>query len=145
MIPRALCGRVKAMARPSRPAKEERAVRAAAAEAGLEMPSASAASIAREIARRVTEATIADIEHRDELSIALAELKQRLLPTPITTLATCPEIDTATIYLERRVSRLRARLGRYQRLEEDSAERRDITREMQDLLFRRYATFLRKT
>jgi hypothetical protein len=143
MIPRALCGPVLAMARPSRPASETRAVREAAAIVATEMPSASPPAIAREIARRVAEATIADIEHDDPVSLALAALGQTLMPSPITTLATCPEIDTASIFVEWRITRLRGRSGRYLAAWEQAVEKTAIIAELEDKLAHRYLRHIR--
>jgi hypothetical protein len=131
------------MARPARPRSEAQAVREAAAIIAIEMPSASPPAIAREIARRVAQATIADIEHDDPVSMALAALGQSLLPSPINTLATCPEIDTASIFVERRIARLRGRSGRYLDAREQAVEKAAIMREMMDYLFHRYLRRLR--
>jgi hypothetical protein len=131
------------MARPSRPLEEAAAVREAAAAILTEMPSASWPTVARKIARKVAEATVSDIDHDDPLSVALAALEQRLLPSPITTLATSEEIDTVAMFTERRVSRLRARSGKYLTPREQTVERAGIISEITEVLTRRYLRHIR--
>lgn len=136
-FPRALIGPVLAMARPARPAAEIIAVREAAAMVRLETNLSSIPAVAREIAARVVEAMLADIERDDALSIALAAIERQLAPSPLSTLATCPEINTAEGFVERRAARLRARSGRYLTPAQQDAERKAIAADITGGLSRR--------
>lgn len=142
-LPRALIGPVMAMARPARPEAEITAVRAAAVLIERETGLTSPPIVAREIAARVVAAMLADIDRVDEISIALAAFEQQLLPSPIVTLATCPEIDTLEAYVERRVSHLRSRCGRYLTLAQQCEERNAIVAELGGGLAARYLRHLR--
>lgn len=142
-LPRALIGPVMAMARPARPAAEIAAVWEAARLVRRETGISSLPALAREIAARVTTAMLADIERVDELSIALAAIEQQMLPSPIVTLATCPDIETLDAYVERRVMRLRARSGRYLSLAQQVDEREAVVADMRGGLAARYLRHLR--
>ena len=143
-LPRALIGPVMAMARPARPAAEIEAVREAAALIEQEIGRMSYPSIACEIAARVVSAMLSDLDRSDPLAIALAAIEQQLLPSPIRTLAICPEINTLEMYLEHRVALLRSRAGRYLGSAEQRSEREAISAEMRKLLTGRYLRHLRK-
>lgn len=142
-LPRALCGPVWAMGRPRPPTAEIVAVRQAAALVRQSGGPMTPPQVAREIAARVVAAMLADLERTEPLQIALAALEQRVAPSPITTLATCPEIDSASEFVERRVEGVRSRHGRYLRPDEQKAERGAIAREVRSLLKLRYLRHLR--
>jgi len=144
-LPRALCGPVSAMARPARPPAEIAAVKAAAAIVRADTGATSNPAIAREIAARVVTALIADLERdpNDELAAAMAAVEQRLLPSPFVKLATCPDIDTASEYVKRRVARYEARATRYIAEKQDRAENAAIADQLMEAIARRYLEHLR--
>jgi hypothetical protein len=104
----------------------------------------SAKALSREIAIRVTAALIHDLE-TDPLELAFAAIDRGNLHCPIHRLAACPEIDTASLFVERRVARLRARSGRYLLPAEQSAELRVLLDELKEALAGRYDRLLRGT
>lgn len=143
--PRALCGPVWAMGRPSRPALEVAAVRAAAAliqrETGLSSPPA----IAHEVSARVVTSMLELINRDpdDELAGALAAVERQVLASPIITLATCPHIDTTSTYVDRRVELYRARAGRDLTQSEARAEQVAVAADVRKVLAGRYLRHLR--
>lgn len=140
ILPRALRGPVYAMARPARPAAEAAAVAAAADLVRAETGIAAVQPLAREIARRVVAELLADLQ-RDPFEATLAVLERG--GSPVVRLATCPEIDTVSIFVQRRVERLEGRGGRYLTSAEQSMERRRIAGEVEAALEGRYARCLR--
>jgi hypothetical protein len=140
-LPRALIGSPRCMARPARPAAEIAAVRAAAEIVSAEMGLTAAQPLAREIARRVVVELRAEIDGLtdDPLIAAL----QRVQRSPFVDLATCPEIDTISLFVERRAERLHSRAGRYLTAGEQQRERRGIEREVTKALTERYSRHIR--
>lgn len=137
-FPRAIRGPVLGMARPARPAAEAAAVAEAAARIRAETGHRAVQPIAREIARRVVAELLTDLD-RDPLEAALVE------PSAVRTLATCAEIDTVSLFVERRVERLRARAGRDLSPFQQAHERREVAIEITNLLSNRYARALHVT
>jgi hypothetical protein len=131
------------MARPRRPSIEEHLVREAAGIVRAETALTSAKAQSREIARRVVIELMADID-ADDLEAAVAAVERRLIgETPFQQLASSPEVDTASLFVERRAKRLQARAGKYLTQCEQEAERRIISREIRELLSSRYDRHLR--
>lgn len=144
--PRSLIGPVFAMARPRRPRAEIIAVHEAAALVRGETGLRAAQPVAREIAKRVMVAFFADLERDDDaLFHALAEMEQKLFPSPFLTLATCPEIDTARDYVDRWLKCLRARGGRFISIAEQAHLRDQLADEVHAILFARYREQLRSS
>lgn len=102
----------------------------------------SAKAVSHRIAHRVATLMLADLEEEDPLAIALAALEDRFAPTPFRTLATSPDIDTASDFVTIRVQRLRARGGRYLLPPAQARERDQVVAAMIDLLATRYARHL---
>ena len=102
----------------------------------------SAKAISREIAVRVVSTLMKEIE-ADPLELALAAIERDLIGSPFQRLASCPEIDTASLFVDLRVERLRARCGRYLSSEEQSTERSALMMEVESLLAGRYDRHLR--
>lgn len=140
--PRALVGPIRCMARPARPRSEACAVREAAQIVRAETGLTSAKALSREIAARVVSELLNELEG-DPLDLAFAAIERDLLRSPFQRLASCPEIDTAAEFVERRVERLRARSGRRLSDAEDDSERRAIADELMRLLSGRYDRQLR--
>ncbi|QNP46065.1 hypothetical protein H9L14_01975 [Sphingomonas sediminicola] len=130
------------MARPRRPDAEAHAVREAAKIVRAETGLTSAKGIGGEIAARVVPAVMREIEG-DALELALAAIERDLIGSPFQRLASCPEIDTASLFVERQVERLRARSGRYLSPTEQLVERQTIAAEVTDVLAARYDRQLR--
>lgn len=145
MIPKALIGPVMAMARPSRPTAEVAAVRAASEDVSRETGLRSVPLLAAEIARQVVEEMLYDLETEqdDRLIAALNAVKRQLMPSAISTLATCPDIDTAADYVARRVQRVQARSGKYLSPADQQREKSAISAELQSFLAARYSRHLR--
>jgi hypothetical protein len=141
MIPRALCGSVRAMARPAIPKNEKEAVLDAASQ--LASPSVSAVRQAQIIAAKVVKKLLSDLTCDDPLSAALSELEQRLFPDPISTLATDPDINTASIFVEKRISLLRSRNGKYLTQLQVKSEQVIVTKYTIDRLSQRYLRIIR--
>lgn len=142
--PRSLCGPVNAMARPARPQAERIAVLKAAALVRGETGLRANAPVAREIAKRVMAAFLADLDRGDDaLAQALVELEQRIAPCPIVTLAVSAEINLAGEFLERRVVEFRARDGSYAGLELQRQEKKRVADRLSYTLFRRYLGLMR--
>lgn len=143
--PRALLGPIRAMARPARPAAELIAVREAASVLAHHDGGRNAERLANEIAERVVAELMSRLDQAasDPFVTALASLEQRYAPSPFITLATCPEIDTISLFVERRVRRMRDRAGRYLSPAEQRAERGSISSELVQGLARRYCRHLR--
>jgi hypothetical protein len=145
VIPRALIGPVVAMARPSRPFAEVAAVLSACEAVRRELGPKSIPTLTAEVARRVVDELLHYIEadQGDELIAALNAVKREMLPSAISTLATCPCIDTAADFVDRRVQRLQARSGRYLSVAEQQREKSIIAAELRSLLSARYSRHLR--
>ena len=141
--PRALVGPVMCMARPRRPEAEARAVREAAEIVRAETGLTSAKAISREIAARVVPALMSELEG-DPLELALAAIERDLIGSPFQRLASCPEIDTASLFVEMRVERVRARCGRYLTEAEQDTERRALLGQLRLTLAARYDRHVRR-
>ena len=139
--PRAICGAVWAMPRPERPTSEAQAVREAAGQIGA---GRSVQCVAAAIARRVVDDLMAFMDETDPMSAALREAQQQMLPSPFTTLATDPTIDTARDVFDRRRRAFDARGCRQWMPEEWAADQRRIGEEVTALLTSRYAKHLRR-
>ena len=129
------------MARPRRPQAEAILVREAAAIVRAETDASSAKAQSRQIAARVTAELMKELDG-DPLDLALAAIERDVIGSPFQQLASCPEIDTASLFVERRVERLRARSGRYLCSQEEQVERTLILREIERTLASRYARFI---
>jgi hypothetical protein len=130
------------MARPPRPPLEARLVREAAAMVRAEMQLTSARALSREIASRVAVELMKELEG-DPLDLALAAIERDLIGLPFQRLASCPAIDTAAVFVDMRVERIRARSGRYLSPAEQASERRALMRELEGKLAGRYDRHLR--
>jgi hypothetical protein len=130
------------MARPRRPEVERQAVLAAADVVRRETGMISAKAVSREIAARVVRALETELE-ADPLELALIAIERDLIGSPFQRLASCPNIDTISDLVERRVNRLRARSGRYLSPAEQTAERHIIADELTTVLAGRYDRHLR--
>src|SRR5689334_3361835 len=102
-----MVGPVLNMARPRRPKLEAQLVREAAMIVQTETQLTAVQPIASEIARRVVDALISEIDglSRDPLLSAL----QRVSNCPFWLLATCPDIDTLSEFVDQRIDRLMSR------------------------------------
>lgn len=127
--------RVWAMGRPRRPDAERAAVLAAAVGSG------SVEARATRLARRVVADTIAEID-RDPSERVIALLRS-LNPTPLQSLASDPEIDTAAIIRAERQARLDGRGGRRLPEAEWPIEDREVSRAAVAVLAKRYARYIR--
>lgn len=145
-LPRALVGPLRAMARPTRPMCEVAAVREAADIIRRESGPSTNHRLAKEIALRVVAKVLREVEQpTDEPFVsALAALEQRYAPSPFVTLATCPEIDTMSEFVERRIRRVRSRAGRYLSSFAQAQERAVISADLVALLTHRYCRHLRR-
>jgi dihydropteroate synthase len=105
------------------------------------MHGATPPSVARQIATRVVAELLIDVDglNADPFMAALQKASQ----SPFVTLATCPEIDTLTEFVERRVARLRARAGSYLTPVQQAEERSAIAADVEALLTGRYLRHLR--
>jgi hypothetical protein len=130
------------MARPRRPDAEARAVREAAEAVKAETGLTSAKALSREIARRVVVELVKELE-ADPLDLSLAAIERTLLGSPFQRLASCPDIDTASEFVERRVKRLRARCGGDLLPAEQARERDEVAAELRASLAHRYDRHLR--
>lgn len=137
-----MISRVFAMARPGRPAVERATVIAAARQLA---PGMSARRAAELIARRVAAAVVRDIEtaDSDNLILQLDQLASILTPGPVTTLATCPDIDSAALVRRHRLAAFEARGCRHLRETEWAAERAGLIQALTATLTQRYARHLR--
>jgi hypothetical protein len=141
-LPRALIGSVRCMARPARPEREVAAVREAAAVIRGEMQRAAPPAVAQEIATRVVAELLVEVDGLvDDPFLAALQNARR---SPFVTLATCPEIDTLSEFVERRVERLRARAGSYLAPAQQADERKAIAEDVEQTLSRRYLRHLRR-
>lgn len=104
----------------------------------------SARALSREVARRVTAELMKEVEG-DELDAVMAAIEHRLIGSPFQRLASCPEIDTASLLVELQVERVRARCGRYLSPAEQAAERHALMGEIEIVLTGRYDRHLRRT
>ena len=141
-LPRALIGPVMAVARgPARPPLEARLVREAVATVPSHHPREP---LARDLARRVVEELTAFLaEPDDPLLAALGEVARKAFPSPAVALATDPDVDTLSLYVEARVEALRNRCGRGLSPGDDAAERRAIMADVEARLAGRYLRHLR--
>jgi hypothetical protein len=142
--PRALAGPVMNMARPARPHSEAQLVREAAAIVARETGLTATQPIARIIARRVVDEFMTDLSRGDDpLLVALAALEQRCDPSPFIALATSCDTDLAGEFVEKRVVRLRARIGRALTVTEERGEIDEIASALRAKLEGRYARHIR--
>lgn len=135
MIPRSLCGSVWGMAgRTRRPKIEAMLVREAVLGRG-----GSAEAKARALAKEVVAELIAYLdEEGDELMQALGELRRAAFSSPAVKLATDPEVDTLSLFIEGRISRLRARGGRGLCDQADATDRNAVLAKLERQLAGRY-------
>lgn len=140
--PRALFGPIMCMARPRRPQAECDLVRQAAAVIHGQRPDMSCSSVAQEVAVRVVAELLTEIDGltADPLVSALRQVD----PSPVTALATCPEIDTLSEFVDRRVAKVRDRSGAYLSAAQQNQEKQDICRSIEQTLSRRYLKHLRR-
>ena len=144
MIPRALRSRPRAMARPARPLAEVAAVRAAAELVRAETGLTTADPVASIIAARVAKAAQAYLdEDMDPFLAALGEARRAIECCPIDALATDPAFDTVSLFVSARVQRLQARNGRALFTHMDEIECREVWKQVQATLWRRYLKALR--
>jgi hypothetical protein len=102
----------------------------------------SARALSREIASRVILELMKELEG-DPLDLALAAIERNLIGSPFQRLASCPAIDTAALFVEMRIERVRARSGRYLSPPEQASERRALMGDLEGKLARRYDRHLR--
>lgn len=127
---------------PARPPLEARLVRQAVD--AIAPRSAPREPLARDLARRVAEELAAFlVEPDDPLLSALGEVHRNAFPSPVIVLATDPDVDTLSLFVEARVEALRNRSGRGLSSGEDAAERRTIIAEVEARLAGRYLRHLR--
>lgn len=117
-------------------------MREAAAIVRAETRLTSAKALSHEIARRVVKALMKEVE-ADELSAVMAAIEHRLIGSPFQRLASCPEIDTASLFVDLQVERVRARSGRYLSPAEQATERSALMGEVEAALAGRYDRHLR--
>jgi len=79
----------------------------------------------------------------DPMTLALADIRRRSFPSPVYNLATDPDIDTLALFVERRVTHLRSRGGRYLEPKSAEKERQRVFEEVKTALTRRYLRHLR--
>lgn len=132
-----IVGPVMAMARPPRPVRERLAVHQAAS--ALTCPNAKAKAV--EIARQVAADAVAYLD-ADPVEQRLGDLEAALSPSPVATLARCPEIDAVGMIGKRRAARFEARGWQQIGRSEWEAETRAITAEVSAILAERYRKFL---
>ncbi|WP_375271233.1 hypothetical protein [Sphingomonas sp.] len=121
---------------------EARLVAEAATKVGL---SGRREPIARVIAGRVVEELAAFVDAGDDQIVAgLAEIRRAAFPSPFHSLATDPAVDTLSLFVERRVEKLRARAGRYLNPHDERVERQEVLAALEGLLTRRYLRHLRQ-
>jgi hypothetical protein len=100
--------------------------------------------VARVIAERVVAELAAFLEEGDDPTfVALGDLKRRALPTPISRLATDPDIDTLRLYVEQAVFALRRRHGRKVSAAEANRLHKEHLAEVEEVLRGRYLRHLR--
>lgn len=127
--------------RPPRPAKEARLVREAVAESDPQTPREP---LARDLARRVVAELAIEIDaEADPLTLALADLRRCVFPSPVHALATDPDVDTLSLFVEQRVAHVRDRNGRYLDPASAKHERQQILGDLEATLTRRYLRHLR--
>ncbi|MGN6156272.1 MAG: hypothetical protein ACTHN4_11160 [Sphingomicrobium sp.] len=142
--PRAIMGRVYCAGRPARPEAEGRAVREGAALIAKESGLTHAEPIARLLAAQVREELAAFVaEGNDPLSESLGDMRRKLFPSPAARLATDPDVNTLSLYVEARLERVRDRSGAYLSPDMDKAERAAILDDIRDKLARRYLRHMR--
>ena len=141
-FPRAIVGQICCMARPRRPRAEAEAAREAAAIVEAESGLTSAKALSREIAARVVNEFLHELE-ADPLDLAFAAIERELLRSPFRRLASCPDIDLASEFVKRRMKAVEDRQGRYLSTAEQAAERRAILSTLTSLLAGRYDRQLR--
>lgn len=135
-----IIGPVMAMARPPRPVRERVAVWQAAEALTCPSNRAKAGMIAKQVAADAVAYLNADpVEQRlGDLDAVFAPSP----PSPITTLARCPEINTVGLVAKRRADRFEARAFRQIGQREWDAETKAITAEVSAILAERYRRFL---
>lgn len=132
-----IVGPVMAMARPPRPVRERMAVWQAAEALTCPSNRTKAAKIAQQVAAEAVAYLDADpVEQK------LGDLETLFNPSPIVTLARCPEIDTVALVAKRRADRFEARGYRQIGQREWDVETRAITAEVSTILAERYRKFL---
>jgi hypothetical protein len=129
------------MAREPRPKTEVCAVREAAASIRAQFSSATSPAIAAELARMVVAELRLEIEGVND--DPLVAVLQRATKSPVQTLATCPEINTIAMFVERRIAALRDRSGAYLSPAQQEHEKRTICASIERTLTRRYLRHLR--
>jgi hypothetical protein len=138
-----LIGSVMAVARgPARPPLEARLVReavdAVAPRSGPREP------LARDLARRVVDELARFLAEQDDALLAtLGEVSRKAFPSPVATLATDPEVDTLTLFVDARLESMRTRYGRSLKPHEDAQEIREIFAMITKRLTGRYLRHLR--
>lgn len=145
-LPRALCGPVRAMARPARPPAEIAAVKAAAAIVRAETGQTAAEPVARMVASQVADACMKHIKNgaNEPFAEALSALGRQMFSTPICVLATCPDIDTLSIFVDERMALLEARNGRAIDVAEERREVSLASKELKRRLAGRYVRLIRR-
>lgn len=131
-----IVGPVMAMARPPRPVRERMAVLQAAQAVTCPSNRAKAAMIAEQVAEEAVAFLDAPFEQM------LGDPDALLNPSPIATLARCPEIDTIGLVAKRRIERFEARGCRQLGQREWDAETRAIVVEVAATLAERYRRML---
>lgn len=132
------------MGRKARPTIEAQLVREAAALIAHETGLTHADPVARILAQRVREELEAYFDEGDDpLAQAMGDARRKLCATPFAKLATDPDVDTISLFVEGRVRRLCNRSGKYLPMQADKVECRVIMLEVQDRLFRRYLRAMR--
>jgi hypothetical protein len=127
---------------PARPQLEARLVRQAVD--AVAPPDAPREPLARDLARRVVEEMIAFLaEPDDPLLSAIGEMNRKVFPSPVTALATDPDVDSIALFIDGRAQSLRDRYGRGLSPADDAAERRSIMADVERRLSRRYLRHLR--
>ncbi|MEG8053581.1 hypothetical protein QP185_10605 [Sphingomonas aerolata] len=120
---------------------EARLVAAAAAQMSL---AGGREPIARVIAQRVVDELSNFVDGGDDpLVTGLAEIRRAAFPSPFHSLATDPAVDTLSLFVDRRVEKLRARAGRYLSPHEAKTERQELLSTLECVLTRRYLRHLR--
>lgn len=133
-----------AMARPRRPAREADLVDEAAGMIVAELGVRPISAIARVLAESVVREAIAELESEaDPFASALAAVARQFEASPITELATSPQVDTATEITSRRVQRFQARGCTQLSSAAWTAETAALAAEVAGVLTRRYARHLR--
>jgi hypothetical protein len=144
IIPRALVGSIRAMARPRRPQAEIEAVCEASEIVRIELRVTASQSIAEEIARRVILALddYLAMSDDDAISSALRDLSGTMF-CPFVRLATDAEIDTYRDFMACRIEQIVAEMGRFISNEREARKRQTYDR-LNNILVGRYARMIRQ-